>query len=125
MMNQKLINILFPIIGLIIFIYIIFDIGIEKIAYTFLTIPILYYLIALTLFVPRLFFTSYKWLIISKKQKFNFQIRPVPLNKSGKKTQANIEDVTLAMVKELEKTIRRYPQQYFWMHRRWKTTGKY
>ena len=60
MMNKKLINILFPIIGFIIFIYIIFDIGIEKIAYTFLTIPIIYYLIALSLFVPRLFFTSYK-----------------------------------------------------------------
>ena len=60
-----------------------------------------------------------------KTQKFNLNIRPVPLKKSGKKTQVNIEDVTLAMVKELEKSIRKYPQQYFWMHRRWKTTGKY
>jgi uncharacterized protein (TIRG00374 family) len=73
-MNQKIINILFPIIGFIIFIYIIFDIGIDKITNTFLTIPIFYYLIALSLFIPRLFFTSYKWLIISKKQKFNFNL---------------------------------------------------
>ena len=60
-----------------------------------------------------------------KTQKFNLDIKPVPINESGKKTKTTIEDVTLAMVKELEKSIRKYPHQYFWMHRRWKTTGKY
>ncbi len=73
-MNQKIVNLLFPAIGFIIFIYIIFDIGIEKIAYTFISIPIFYYLIALIIFIPRLYLTSYKWLIISKKQKFNFDL---------------------------------------------------
>jgi len=73
-MNKKIVNILFPVVGIIIFIYIILDIGIEKIAYTFISIPILYYFFALIIFIPRLYLTSYKWLIISKKQKFNFDL---------------------------------------------------
>lgn len=72
--NQKIINILFPTIGFIIFVYLVYDIGFDKIVNSFISIPILYYLIALTLFIPRLYFTSYKWLIISKKQKFNFDL---------------------------------------------------
>ena len=73
-MNQKIINLLFPTFGFIIFIYLIYNIGIEKIVDSFTSIPILYYFIALSLFIPRLFFTSYKWLIISKKQKFDFDL---------------------------------------------------
>jgi uncharacterized protein (TIRG00374 family) len=72
--NQKIINILFSTIGFIIFIYLVFNIGIEKITNTFLSIPISYYLVALSLFLPRLFLTSYKWLIICNKQKFNFDL---------------------------------------------------
>ncbi len=72
--NQKIVNLLFPVIGFIIFLYIIIDIGIDKIVNTFISIPIQYYILALFIFIPRLYLTSYKWLIISKKQKFNFNI---------------------------------------------------
>ena len=66
--NQKIVNILFPFIGFIIFLYIIINIGIDKIAYAFISIPIQYYILSLCIFIPRLYLTSYKWQIISKKQ---------------------------------------------------------
>lgn len=43
---------LFPIIGIIIFIYILNDIGIEKIGFAFSSISLKYFLLALLLFIP-------------------------------------------------------------------------
>ena len=65
---------LFPIIGFIIFIYIITDIGIEKIGSAFSSIPLEYFLLALLLFIPRWLLSSYKWYFISKKQKMDFKL---------------------------------------------------
>lgn len=65
---------LFPIIGIIIFIYIITDIGIEKIGSAFSLIPVEYFLLALLLFIPRWLLSSYKWYFISKKQKMDFKL---------------------------------------------------
>ncbi len=74
--KKKLKNIgkLFPIIGIIIFIYIITDIGIEKIGSAFSSIPLEYFLLALLLFIPRWLLSSYKWYFISKKQKMDFKL---------------------------------------------------
>ena len=36
-------------------------------------------------------------------------------------TQENIVRVTTAFTRELEKVVRLYPEQYLWLHRRWKT----
>lgn len=36
-------------------------------------------------------------------------------------TPENIEQVTAAMTAILEQYVRQYPEQYLWMHRRWKT----
>ena len=65
---------LFPIIGIIIFIYIITDIGIEKIGSAFSLIPVEYFLLALLLFIQRWLLSSYKWYFISKKQKMDFKL---------------------------------------------------
>jgi uncharacterized protein (TIRG00374 family) len=65
---------LFPIIGIIFFIYIIIDIGIEKIAGAFISVPIQFYVLALLIFIPRLFLSSYKWQYICKKQKMDFSL---------------------------------------------------
>jgi len=70
---MKISNIL-PIIGIILFIYIIYDIGIGKISNTFLEIPIHYFILALILFIPKIIIYSYKWKYISKKQKMDFEI---------------------------------------------------
>jgi len=60
-----------PIIGIILFIYIIVDIGVEKIGGAFLSIPLQFYVLALLLFIPRLFVFVYKWQFISKKQRID------------------------------------------------------
>lgn len=60
-----------PILGLIIFVYIIYSIGIEKIANTFVLIPIHIYVLAFLPTILRVFIYAYKWEYISKKQKIN------------------------------------------------------
>ena len=65
---------LLPIIGIIIFIYIIVNIGFEKIIQSLLLISPIYFFIALIFIVPRVVISSYKWLIICKKQKMDFHL---------------------------------------------------
>lgn len=45
---------------------------------------------------------------------------PLPLVKSGDKTQ-DVWDNTQLYAKALEEIIRQRPEQWFWMHQRWKT----
>jgi uncharacterized protein (TIRG00374 family) len=63
---------LFPIIGIVVFIYILINIGAEKIVDAFISIPPLYYILASLLFIPRLIVYVYKWQFICKKQRMNF-----------------------------------------------------
>ncbi len=71
-MKKPTVNTLFkciPIIGVLLFLYIIWNVGVEQIGEAFLSIPPLFYLLALLPFIPRLFFFVYKWNYINKKQK--------------------------------------------------------
>ena len=61
-----------PIIGIILFVYIIIDIGIEDIADAFVQIPIQYYLLAALPVIPRVLLYSFKWQYICRKQKMDF-----------------------------------------------------
>jgi uncharacterized protein (TIRG00374 family) len=70
----KKISKLLPFIGIIIFIYIIINIGAEKIFNAYLLIPIQLHILALILFIPVLVLSVYKWLFICKKQKMDFGI---------------------------------------------------
>lgn len=72
--NFKKLSPFIPIIGIIIFIYIILDIGVEKISNTFLLIPIHFYILAFTPFFLILILGSYKWKYICNKQKINLDI---------------------------------------------------
>ncbi|HHM23923.1 MAG TPA: hypothetical protein ENJ23_02685 [Bacteroidetes bacterium] len=53
------------------------------------------------------------------KYRFHFERLPVE-NYSGL-NEENIRRVTLLHVRKLEQDVRRFPEQYFWVHRRWKT----
>ncbi len=48
-------------------------------------------------------------------QKYRVEFLPIiPKSKS-------LQDITQAYTTIIEKTVKRYPEQYFWFHRRWKT----
>jgi uncharacterized protein (TIRG00374 family) len=72
-LNWKLIGRLVPIIGIALFIYIIYSIGLEEIIKAFTEIPIHLLLIATALSIPRLLACSLKWKIICKKQKIDVE----------------------------------------------------
>lgn len=61
---------------------------------------------------PILFGTVYR----DHNNTYTFECQPVRV--SGKPTVAKI---TQAVTNHLEAYIRRYPEQYFWFHRRWRT----
>ncbi len=54
-----------------------------------------------------------------RKHRLRFE-RPVDLIRTGK-TQADIAQNTLRFNKILEKLVRQHPDQWLWVHRRWKT----
>jgi uncharacterized protein (TIRG00374 family) len=62
-----------PIIGLLLFVYIIYDIGIDKIFESFRLIPPIYFILALLVFLPKLILATYKWQYISRLQKMEFK----------------------------------------------------
>jgi len=63
-----------PLIGIALFIFLIYDIGFEKIFNAFKLIPIQYYVLAFLPFFPKVILKSYKWLIICKKQKIDIKL---------------------------------------------------
>jgi len=67
--NLKKIGKLLPIFGLIIFIYIVYNIGIEKIVNAFFSIPIQFFILALLIVLLRIFVYTYKWRYICNKMK--------------------------------------------------------
>ena len=68
---MKIIRLL-PIIGIVLFCYLIFTIGIDKILSAFLSIPLILYFFASLLFIPKLLMETDKWQYISKLQQINF-----------------------------------------------------
>jgi len=63
-----------PIVGIIIFIYLLINIGIEKIIDAFLSIPIIFLFIAIILMIIRVILSSLKWWSISRKQKIDISL---------------------------------------------------
>jgi len=69
--NLKKLSKFIPIISIILFVYILVDIGVEKIASAFLLIPIHFYIIAALTFILILILGSYKWKYLCNKQKID------------------------------------------------------
>jgi KDO2-lipid IV(A) lauroyltransferase len=51
--------------------------------------------------------------------KYWMHIRPVPIERGGDR-EREIDDTVASYTRILESFVRRYPEQYFWMHRRWR-----
>ncbi len=54
------------------------------------------------------------------KYRIRMEKIPIPRKWLGKKE--HVQEITVAFTAKLEEWVRRYPEQYFWMHRRWKTS---
>jgi KDO2-lipid IV(A) lauroyltransferase len=54
-------------------------------------------------------------------QTFQFIVKKITLPDFFNLTDEMVQKVTAEIQKHLEQAIRKYPEQYFWMHRRWKT----
>jgi uncharacterized protein (TIRG00374 family) len=63
-----------PLVGIILLIYIIYDIGIQDIIHSFSLISPLFFILAAIFTIPRLFIASYKWKYLLKKQKIEVSI---------------------------------------------------
>ena len=75
--NLKKITKFIPLIGIVLFLYILFDIGYEKIIEAFSFIPWYYYIFALIVFIPKLLLAGIKWQYINKKQEKRISYIPV------------------------------------------------
>ena len=60
-----------PFIGILLFLYILFDIGYEKIIHAFSSIPWYIFIISLSIFVPKLLLSGIKWQYLNKKQQIH------------------------------------------------------
>ena len=60
-----------PLIGIILLIYLIFNVGITKISSTFLKLSPIYIIAAASLVIPRMLIINFQWQLILKKQKIH------------------------------------------------------
>lgn len=60
-----------PVIGLLLFVYILFNIGYEKIINAFSMIPWYFFVLSILVFLPKLFLAGIKWQYINKKQEIH------------------------------------------------------
>jgi len=58
------------------------------------------------------------------KQQFEFLFHRIDGLKNNSVSDENIHYLTSHLMSQLEKAVRRHPEQYFWMHRRWKSSPK-
>ena len=56
-----------------------------------------------------------------ERKKFVFQVaEPLTIDSTGDETE-DVRRLTQAMTSVVEDYVRRYPDQWLWIHRRWKT----
>lgn len=56
-----------------------------------------------------------------QRQQFLLQIEaPLVIERTGDETQ-DVQKLTAAFIASIENVVRRYPEQWLWIHRRWKT----
>jgi KDO2-lipid IV(A) lauroyltransferase len=64
---------------------------------------------------PAMFFAAMR----QPSGKYWMHIRTVPVERGGDR-EREIDDIVAAYTRTLETFVRRYPEQYFWLHRRWR-----
>ena len=59
--------------------------------------------------------------ILDNDYKYKFKLKTFNLNNKYEQKDELIVEVNKLYVKLLENEIKKYPEQYFWVHKRWKT----
>ena len=54
--------------------------------------------------------------------KIDFILERIDSPADSKDEKEQVEQLTAALTQHVEKAVRRYPEQYFWMHKRWKSS---
>ncbi|MFN8571668.1 MAG: lysophospholipid acyltransferase family protein [Gemmatimonadaceae bacterium] len=57
--------------------------------------------------------------VLQPEGRYHVVIEPIPLRPSGDR-ERDVDDAVAMFTKVLERYVRRYPEQYFWHHRRWR-----
>jgi len=70
---------------------------------------------ALRLGVPLVFVAAVR----ETSGRYSLLVEPVPVTETGDR-EADVDAIVLQYTRQLEAMIRRYPDQYFWQHRRWR-----
>jgi KDO2-lipid IV(A) lauroyltransferase len=70
---------------------------------------------ALRLDVPMIFCAA----VLQPSGKYRFVAREIPVARSGD-LERDVQSAVAAFTAVLERLVRRYPEQYFWQHKRWK-----
>jgi KDO2-lipid IV(A) lauroyltransferase len=64
---------------------------------------------------PAMFFAAVR----RPSGKYWMHVRPIPIGRGGDR-EREIDATVAAYTRILESFVRRYPEQYFWLHRRWR-----
>lgn len=65
----------------------------------------------------------FTFFIRSRYGYFDVYFEEIKITGVNDKTEENIKEVTQIHTRVLEKWIRKYPDQWFWLHKRWKNKG--
>ena len=58
--------------------------------------------------------------LVQKNSEYNVTFYPIPFDDLLGDSSANIRELTVRHVQKLEECIRKNPDQWLWLHRRWK-----
>jgi KDO2-lipid IV(A) lauroyltransferase len=64
------------------------------------------------------------FLVRGREGKYELNLEEVPTSDLGDYSEENVVELTRRHVAFLEKYVRQYPDQWLWMHRRWKHSDK-
>lgn len=64
------------------------------------------------------------WCILQKDYRYRMEFSQIPTDNLPSDREQAVRELTQRYITSVEEVVRRYPEQYFWFHRMWKTKPK-
>lgn len=64
------------------------------------------------------------WCLLQEDYRYQLKFTPVPKDNLPAEKEAAVQELTQRYISLVEEVVRKYPEQYFWFHRMWKTKPK-